>query len=354
MAHVSLNNISHAYNANTDSETQVLTDISLDIPHGSAHALLGASGTGKTTLLKIISGLLIPTEGDLLVDGRRVNTDSPRERNIAQVFQFPVLYEHISVFENLAFPLRNRKVPLTEIHTRVKQTAELLEIDNLLSGKTTGLSIFDKQKVSLGRALVRNDVSAILLDEPLTAVEPSAKWRLRQKLKELQQELSLTMIYVTHDQLEAMTFAEQISVMHEGRIIQTASPRELVEKPQHEHVGFFIGMPGMNFLPTDSTACLSPPKGATKAGFRPDQAFVSTKQGHNSLQVAVIDQQALSTHLGESWGLLTCKYQDIEIRTRQHLNLNVGSTAWLHIDNPHFFRNGWRMTGQAEVTQGNA
>jgi glycerol transport system ATP-binding protein len=354
MAHVILKNISHAYNANTVSETQVLKDINLDIPHGSAHALLGASGTGKTTLLKIISGLLVPTRGDLMVDGQQVNNDSPRERNIAQVFQFPVLYEHLSVYDNLAFPLRNRRVPLPEIRARIKKTAALLEIDNLLSGKTTGLSIFNKQKVSLGRALVRNDVSAILLDEPLTAVEPSAKWRLRQKLKELQQELCLTMIYVTHDQLEAMTFAEQISVMHEGRIIQTASPRELVEKPQHEHVGYFIGMPGMNFLPAGSASRISPPEGATNAGFRPDQAFVSTRQDDKSLQVTVIDQQALSTHLGESWGLLTCKYQDIEIRTRQHLNINVGSSAWLHIEKPHFFRNGWRMDEPKQMAQTNA
>ena len=162
------------------------------------------------------------------------------------------------------------------------------------------------------------------------------------------------MIYVTHDQLEAMTFAEQISVMHEGRIIQTASPRELVEKPEHEHVGYFIGMPGMNFLPADISSRLSPPEGTTKVGFRPDQASVSMEQDNNSLQVIVIDQQALSTHLGESWGLLTCIYQDIEIRTRQRLNINVGSSAWLHIDKLHFFRNGWRMDEPVQVTQTNA
>ena len=347
MATINLRKLSHAYNANTESETRVLENINLEIPHGSAHALLGASGTGKTTLLKIISGLLAPSEGDILVDGKKVNHSSPRERNIAQVFQFPVLYEHLSVFDNLAFPLRNRKVSGPEITVRVNRTAELLEIEALLTRKAMGLSIFDKQKVSLGRALVREDVSAILLDEPLTAVEPSAKWRLRQKLKQLQQELSLTMIYVTHDQLEAMTFADQISVMHEGRIIQTASPRELVDKPEHEHVGYFIGMPGMNFIPTDKSASLSPPKGATKTGFRPDQATVKTMQTPNGLEVVVVDKQALSTKLGESWGLLTCTFQGMEIRTRQRLNIDVGVTAWLHVDQAHFFQNGWRMERNA-------
>lgn len=354
MAHISLKKVSHAYNANTVSESLVLQNIDLEIPHGSAHALLGASGTGKTTLLKVISGLLAPSKGDILVDGIKVNQATPRERNIAQVFQFPVLYEHLNVFDNLAFPLRNRKVSRPDISIRVKRIAELLEIGALLRQKAEGLSIFDKQKVSLGRALVREDVSAILLDEPLTAVEPSAKWRLRQKLKQLQQELSLTMIYVTHDQLEAMTFADQISVMHEGRIIQTASPRELVDKPKHEHVGYFIGMPGMNFIPADKCVKLSPPAGATQTGFRPDHAVVQIEQTPNSLEVIVVDKQALSTKLGESWGLLTCKYQGMEIRTRQRLNLDIGITAWLQVDHAHFFQNGWRMDIQSNSQDKNA
>jgi len=354
MAHISLKEVSHAYNANTDSETRVLENINLEIPHGSAHALLGASGTGKTTLLKIISGLLNPSDGDILVDGKQVNKASPRERNIAQVFQFPVLYEHLAVFDNLAFPLRNRKVSRADISTRVKRIAKLLEIDALLDRKALGLSIFDKQKVSLGRALVREDVSAILLDEPLTAVEPSAKWRLRQKLKQLQKDLSLTMIYVTHDQLEAMTFADHISVMHEGRIIQTASPRELVDRPQHQHVGYFIGMPGMNFIPASSATFLAPPEGATQTGFRPDQAIVKTEKSAISLEVMVLDKQALSTKRGESWGLLTCKYQGVEIRTRQRLNIEVGSSAWLHVDQAHFFKNGWRIESRSMVQDKNA
>ena len=216
---------------------------------GGAYALLGPSGCGKSTLLNIISGLLVPTKGDIYFDGTAVTKQNTRERNIAQVFQFPVVYDTMTVFENLAFPLRNRGIDNQSIHKRVNTIAELLELDSSLQKKAQGLSADQKQLISLGRGLVRSDVSAILFDEPLTVIDPHQKFLLRRKLKEIHRQFKLTLIYVTHDQSEALTFADQVVVMDKGKILQVGSPEQLFENPAHRFVGHFIGSPGMNFLP---------------------------------------------------------------------------------------------------------
>lgn len=216
---------------------------------GKAYALLGPSGCGKTTLLNVISGLLTPREGRVHFDGKDVTTLSPEKRNVAQVFQFPVVYDTMSVFDNLAFPLKNRGFGKAEIPNIVQSVAEVLELQAILHKRAKGLNAEDKQKISLGRALVRSDVSAILFDEALTMIDPHQKWLLRRKLKEIHQKFDHTMIYVTHDQSEAMTFADEVVVMDEGRILQTGKPEELFERPAHKFIGYFIGSPGMNFLP---------------------------------------------------------------------------------------------------------
>ena len=249
MAEIHLKQLAHSYLAEPKSPKDYAI---LQMEHvwqqGGAYALLGPSGCGKSTLLNIISGLVSPSEGEVLFDGERVNDMSPAERNIAQVFQFPVIYDSMTVFENLAFPLKNMKVAESKIQKKVLEIAEILELQDLLYKKAKNLTADEKQKVSMGRGLVRDDVSAILFDEPLTVIDPHLKWKLRRKLKQIHEQFNLTMVYVTHDQLEAATFADKIALMYEGRIVQFGTPRELFERPNHTFVGYFIGSPGMNII----------------------------------------------------------------------------------------------------------
>lgn len=250
MAQIELNEIAHSYIANPKGPADyALKRIHHIWEDGGAYALLGPSGCGKTTLLNIISGLLTPSEGRVLYDGWEVTGLPPEKRNIAQVFQFPVLYDTMTVYDNLAFPLRNRKIAENEVDSRVLEVADILDLTPDLKKKAAGLTADAKQKISLGRGLVRSDVAAILFDEPLTVIDPHLKWHLRRKLKEIHDQLQLTLIYVTHDQVEAMTFADKVMVMFEGEIVQVGTPEELFENPNHTFVGYFIGSPGMNFLP---------------------------------------------------------------------------------------------------------
>jgi len=279
MANIILDEVGFAY---PGAFEPTLLPLSVEIKDGEAFALLGASGAGKTTLLNLLSGLLVPTTGRILFDGVDVSALSGSQRNLAQVFQFPVLYESLTIADNLAFPLRARKAvngfSAADIASRVAKIAGELEIENLLKRKPKTLSLFQKQLVAIGRALMRPDVSVVLLDEPLTAVEPRTKWQLRQSLKRLQEELGVTMIYVTHDQTEALTFADRVAVMAAGKILQTASPQEVYEHPAHEFVGFFIGSPGMNFVAIDPAApapmyaASGVDQSAQRIGFRPEWA----------------------------------------------------------------------------------
>ena len=249
MAEIRLQHLAHSYSRRPGSSGDyALRQLDHVWEQGGAYALLGPSGCGKSTLLNIISGLLSPSEGQVLFDGKVVNALSAQQRNIAQVFQFPVVYDTMSVFDNLAFPLRNQGVPEARVRAKVQEIAEVLDLAGVLGKRARNLSADEKQKVSMGRGLVRDDVSAILFDEPLTVIDPHLKWKLRRKLKQIHEQFNITMIYVTHDQLEASTFAERIAVMHGGQIVQFGTPRELFERPRHTFVGYFIGSPGMNFI----------------------------------------------------------------------------------------------------------
>ena len=250
MARITLDGIRHSYRPNpVDDEDWALKRLDIEWSDGGAYALLGPSGCGKTTLLNIISGLLRPTEGRILFDDRDVTDIPPDRRHIAQVFQFPVIYDTMTVYDNLAFPLRNRRIPEPQVDERVREIGAMLELDAVLEKRASGLTADGKQKISLGRGLVRADVNVIMFDEPLTVIDPHLKWVLRSKLKELHQQIRVTMIYVTHDQTEALTFADQVVVMSEGRVVQIGTPVELFERPRHTFVGHFIGSPGMNVLP---------------------------------------------------------------------------------------------------------
>jgi len=250
MARIECNHIRHAYGANPQSpKDYALKEVDHIFEDGGAYALLGPSGCGKTTLLNIISGLLHPSHGQLLFNGRDVTRLSTQERNIAQVFQFPVIYDTMTVYDNLAFPLRNRRVPEADVDRRVRETLEMTGLADMAKRPARGLTADQKQKISLGRGLVRHDVNAILFDEPLTVIDPHMKWVLRSQLKQLHKRFGYTMIYVTHDQTEALTFAEHVVVMYEGEVVQIGTPAELFERPRHTFVGYFIGSPGMNVVP---------------------------------------------------------------------------------------------------------
>ncbi|MEH6360723.1 MAG: ABC transporter ATP-binding protein [Amylibacter sp.] len=252
MAQITLSKLRHSYYPNPKTpDDYALKEIDLVWEDGGAYALLGPSGCGKSTLLNIISGLLNPSQGLVLFDGKNVTGLPPDKRNIAQVFQFPVIYDTMTVFNNLAFPLRNRGMDENAVKQRVEEIAHMLELDDMLLSRAAGLSPDNKQKISMGRGLVRKDVNVVMFDEPLTVIDPHLKWKLRSKLKELHQRVRATMIYVTHDQTEALTFADQVVVMNDGEIVQIGTPNELFERPAHTFVGHFIGSPGMNVLPCD-------------------------------------------------------------------------------------------------------
>lgn len=311
MARIELIDVAHAYGPSQGDIAWALKQMTLSWSDGGAYALLGPSGCGKTTLLNIISGLVTPTRGKILFDGRDVTSLEPQQRNIAQVFQFPVIYDTMTVFDNLAFPLRNRKWQEGDVRKRVHEIAEMLELQGDLPMRAQGLSADVKQKISLGRGLVRPDVAAVLFDEPLTVIDPHVKWLLRRKLKQLHQQLNLSLIYVTHDQTEALTFADQVVVMTHGEVVQVGTPEALFEAPAHRFVGHFIGSPGMNFLDCQwreaahiegipiATASTQRPQMQTSlaVGIRPEYLQVHASPGPNRVPANVTAIQDQGTQL---------------------------------------------------------
>lgn len=309
MAKITLDNLAHSYLSDPSREDDfALKELNHDWADGEAYALLGPSGCGKSTLLNIISGLLHPSQGRILFNDRDVTMSPTTQRNIAQVFQFPVVYDTMTVRDNLAFPLRNRGADAAYVRDRVQQIASMIGMEASLERKARGLTADAKQKISLGRGMVREDVNALLFDEPLTVIDPHMKWELRTQLKSLHHEFGHTMIYVTHDQTEALTFADKVVVMFDGRVVQMGTPQELFETPEHTFVGYFIGSPGMNVLDakvTGDTAVLAgteillgrgfgPLKGKTELGVRPE--FTSLKAGDEGLPVTIKRVEDVGRH----------------------------------------------------------
>jgi multiple sugar transport system ATP-binding protein len=228
-------------------EVKVLQELDLDIAEGEFLVLLGASGCGKSTLLNCIAGLLDATGGQIFIKGRNVTWEEPKDRGIGMVFQSYALYPQMTVEGNLSFGLKNARVPADEIAERVARAAEILQIGPLLKRKPAQLSGGQRQRVAIGRALVR-DVDVFLFDEPLSNLDAKLRAELRVEIKRLHQTLKNTMIYVTHDQVEAMTLADRIAVMRGGAVMQLASPQDIYNKPMNRYVAGFIGSPPMNFL----------------------------------------------------------------------------------------------------------
>ncbi|HLT69360.1 MAG TPA: sn-glycerol-3-phosphate ABC transporter ATP-binding protein UgpC [Acidimicrobiales bacterium] len=230
------------------ADAPAVDGVDLDIADGEFVILVGPSGCGKSTILRMIAGLEDITEGDLYIGDRRVNDLAPRERNLAMVFQNYALYPHLSVYENIAFPLRLHKAPDEEVEERVRRSAQMLELDELLDRKPSQLSGGQRQRVAMGRALVR-DADAYLFDEPLSNLDAKLRGQMRTEISRIQSQLGITTVYVTHDQIEAMTLGDRVAVLRKGVLQQVAPPRELYEQPVNLFVAGFIGSPPMNFMP---------------------------------------------------------------------------------------------------------
>ncbi len=328
------------------TEGFVVVDLDLVWEDGSANALLGPSGCGKTTILSIISGLLVPTSGQILFDGRDVTTLSPVERHVAQVFQFPVVYDMKNVYKNLSFPLENLGVRKADIEKRVAVVSEILDLGDMLDAPAATLSPAEKQKVSLGRGIIRENTAAILLDEPLTVIDPKERWDLRRKLREVQKELNITMIYVTHDQHEALTFADHVSVIKDGYLIQTGSPEELHAEPNSPFIGYFIGTPGMNLLncvlkdnallseglripvSEDVRAKISGANGQElQFGIRPEFVVVSGEKeaGYMPFDVETVEKMGAYKNLSLRFGDL-----EIKARAQEDMMIRENAQVWVH------------------------
>jgi glycerol transport system ATP-binding protein len=361
MARIDLD-LAHAYRPNPQAdEDYALLPLAMSFDNGGAYALLGPSGCGKTTMLNIISGLLQPSTGTVRFDGVDVTARTPQQRNIAQVFQFPVIYDTMTVAENLAFPLKNRGLAAERIKARVGKVAEMLELSGQLGQRAANLAADAKQKISLGRGLVREDVSAVLFDEPLTVIDPHLKWQLRRKLKQIHRELKLTLIYVTHDQVEALTFADRVVVMTRGRAVQIGSASELFERPAHTFVGHFIGSPGMNFLDAQwrggsievaghrlgMNGTALPGVGGFRLGVRPEYTRLAAPGDPGALPVEVLQAQDIGTYQ-----LITARHGEALLRARLPAEAALprpGERVWLAVLGPHtcFYRDELLIDGAA-------
>ncbi|CAG9613023.1 Oligosaccharides import ATP-binding protein MsmX [Bacillus rhizoplanae] len=243
MAQLSFKNIYKKY----DHDVTIVKDFNLEVNDGEFIVLVGPSGCGKSTTLRMIAGLEEISEGDFYIDGERVNDVTPKDRDIAMVFQNYALYPHMTVYDNMAFGLKLRKYSKTEIDQRVKHAAQILGLEQYLDRKPKALSGGQRQRVALGRAIVRN-AKVFLMDEPLSNLDAKLRVQMRAEITKLHQQLQTTTVYVTHDQIEAMTMATRLVVLKDGIIQQVGTPKEVYERPENVFVGGFIGSPGMNFF----------------------------------------------------------------------------------------------------------
>jgi multiple sugar transport system ATP-binding protein len=330
MADVSLRNLTRRFGS-----TPAVDNMNMTIANGSFVVLLGPTGAGKTTTLRLISGLEQPDSGSIFIDGRSVIDLTPAQRNVAMVFQQYSLYPHMTVRENLSFPLRSPILKLAEdqIREKVAEVAETLRISHKLDNKATALSGGEMQRVSIGRALVR-DPSIYLMDEPLSSLDAKLRADLRMELKRIQASLGATLLYVTHDQIEALTMATHVGVMDQGRLVQFGSPREIYEDPVSLYVAARLGQPRINALPAGLFA--GAPIGAKSIGLRPEH--IEQGQGRESKVVRI-------EHLGDQTRLhLRLEGHEIVTLTDVHTGLEPGDTVAIQPRNALYFdANGARI-----------
>ena len=343
MAKIDLSKVSHSYNPNDPNPVFALNPFSMTWENGNRYAILGPSGCGKTTMLNIVSGLVRPSAGRILFDDKDVTDLKTEDRNIAQVFQFPVIYNTMTVNENLAFPLKCRDFSKSKTEERVNSVAETLNLKSFLNSPARKLTADQKQLISLGRGLVREDVAAVLMDEPLTVIDPDLKFRLRRNLKEINEQYKTTLVYVTHDQNEAMTFADNIIVMSEGEVVQAGSPKELFERPNTTFVGYFIGSPAMNLFESEASSNDSVKINNTlikthtnlsnlktkniKLGIRSEFIKIAQNQNENLVDVNVEKVEDLG-----NYKLITAKMGDFTIKSKVTRETEIPSqNVKLHI-----------------------
>ena len=323
MADITLQNVSKSF-----GDTRALDDVSLTVANGDFVVLLGPTGAGKTTTLRLISGLERPETGDILINGRSVLDETPAQRDVAMVFQQYSLYPHMTVRDNLAFPLRSPilKTPEHEVKRKIDEVAEVLQISHKLDNKATALSGGEMQRVSIGRALVRNP-SIYLMDEPVSSLDAKLRADLRIELKRIQASLGSTLLYVTHDQIEAMTMATRVGVLDAGRLVQVGTPREIYEDPVSLYVAARLGLPRINELPCD----LFPgaPLGAKTIGLRPEH--IQHGEGKPS-QVKRIERLGDQTRLH-----LTLDGHDIVTLIDVHTGLEPGDIIAIQPRNALYF-----------------
>ncbi|MEM7544941.1 MAG: ABC transporter ATP-binding protein [Pseudomonadota bacterium] len=323
MAEVTLENISKSFGQDIGVD-----NVSMTIPDGAFVVLLGPTGAGKTTTLRLISGLEVLDSGTIRIDGRDVASETPAQRDVAMVFQQYSLYPHLSVRDNLAFPLKSPilNTPPAEIARKVADVAEVLQITHKLDNKATALSGGEMQRVSIGRALVR-DPSIYLMDEPLSSLDAKLRSDLRVELKRIHASLGATLLYVTHDQIEAMTMATHVGVLNEGRLVQFGTPREIYENPSSLYVASKLGLPRINILPADLFG--GAPDGVTQIGLRPEHIT----QG--SGQEAVVRRVE---HLGDHNRLhLDLRGHDITTLADPKTDYQPGETLKIEPRAPLFF-----------------
>jgi multiple sugar transport system ATP-binding protein len=272
VAEVALVDVSKSFGA-----VEAVRGLSLSIADGEFVVLLGPTGAGKTTTLRLIAGLERPDRGNVLIQGRAVKDEVPAERDVAFVFQQYSLYPHLTVYDNLAFPLRSpaRRMNENTVHRRVQQVAELLHIEQKLGNRATALSGGEMQRVAIGRALVR-EPAVYLMDEPLSSLDAKLRAELRLELKRIQRELGTTILYVTHDQIEAMTMADRIGVMNEGVLIQLGTPREVYERPNTAYVASRLGTPAINLIPAELLGSGTVPPQVRTVGIRTEHIRITS------------------------------------------------------------------------------
>jgi multiple sugar transport system ATP-binding protein len=329
MADVILRNISKRFGT-----IEAVRELSLAVNDGEFLVLLGPSGAGKTTTLRLITGLESPDTGSVIINGRDVTHDPPGSRDIAFVFQQYSLYPHLTVYDNLAFPLRSpaRRVPEVVIRKRVEQTAELLHIASKLNNRATRLSGGEMQRVAIGRALVR-DPSIYLMDEPLSSLDAKLRAELRLELKRIQLELGSTILYVTHDQVEAMTMASRIGVIKDGRLLQLGTPKEIYESPSSSYVASRLGTPQINFLPARLLAEVPLPPGTETIGIRTEHLRIATGNGGQ-----MVGRVHRVEHLGEQNHVhLDYKGETLVTLADPHQALEAGQEVDLRLDHPLYF-----------------
>ena len=311
-----------------------VSDLSLSVANGEFVVLLGPTGAGKTTTLRLIAGLERPDMGDIFIDSRIVTGEPPAHRDVAFVFQQYSLYPHLTVYDNLAFPLRSsaRRVNERDIRRRVQEVAALLRIEQKLGSRATHLSGGEMQRVAIGRALVR-EPAAYLMDEPLSSLDAKLRADLRVELKRIQFELRATILYVTHDQIEAMTMADRIGVIQHGRLLQLGTPREIYENPCNAYVAGRLGTPPINLIPAGLFRTEAAPPGAHTVGARTEHLRISAANGHDPVaEVRWIE------HLGDHNHVhLRLAGHALVTLADPHQPLNAGDRVSLELADPLYF-----------------